>query len=48
MTNEPMQVPGITDKRIIPPGILPKNIQPVALGVLATVATGVVIVTSLV
>ena len=35
MTNEPMQVPGITDKRDAPPGILPKNIQPMALGGLA-------------
>jgi type IV secretion system protein VirB10 len=32
MTNEPKQVPGITDKRIAPPGILPKNIQPLFLG----------------
>jgi type IV secretory pathway VirB10-like protein len=37
MTNEPMKVPGITDKRIIPPGILPKNFQHVALGGLAVV-----------
>jgi type IV secretion system protein VirB10 len=35
MTNEPMQVPGITDKRIPPPGILPKNAQQVGLGGLA-------------
>jgi hypothetical protein len=35
MTNEPMRVPGITDKRIPPPGILPKNVQQVGLGGLA-------------
>ena len=37
MTNEPDQVPGISDKRTAPPGILPKNIQSTALGGLAVV-----------
>ncbi len=35
MTNDPIEVPGVTDKRVAPPGILPKNIQPMALGGLA-------------
>ena len=32
MTNEPTQIPSITDKRIAPPGILPPNIQTLLLG----------------
>jgi type IV secretion system protein TrbI len=37
MTNEQNQVPGITDKRIPPPGILPRNIQTIVLGGVAVV-----------
>src|ERR1035437_982704 len=35
MSLEPSQVPGVIDKRTAPPGILPRNIQTVALGGLA-------------
>ena len=37
MTNEPSQVPGVSDKRLPPPGILPRNIQPWLLGGVALV-----------
>src|SRR5712691_7328007 len=37
MTNEQSQVPGVTDKRLAPPGILPRNIQPVLFGGVAVV-----------
>src|SRR5713226_280211 len=37
MTNEQNQVPGVTDKRLVPPGILPRNIQPVLFGGVAVV-----------
>src|SRR3989442_11750877 len=37
MTNEQSQVPGVTDKRLAPPGILPPNIQRLVLGGLAVV-----------
>src|SRR2546426_4615061 len=37
MTNEQSQVPGVTDKRLVPPGILPPNIQRLVLGGLAVV-----------
>jgi len=42
MTNAPMQIPGVTDKRIAPPGILPKNIQTLVLGGLAVAMTIVI------
>src|SRR5207253_7395359 len=37
MTNEQSQVPGVTDKRLAPPGILPRNVQTLVLGGLAVV-----------
>src|SRR5437870_8033401 len=37
MTNDQSQVPGVTDKRLAPPGILPPNIQRLVLGGLAVV-----------
>ena len=37
MTNEQNQLPGVTDKRLVPPGILPRNIQPVLFGGVAVV-----------
>ena len=37
MTNEQSQVPGVTDKRIAPPGGLPNNAQTMVLGGLAAV-----------
>src|SRR5437879_4742502 len=37
MTNDQNQVPGVTDKRLAPPGILPPNIQRLVLGGLAVV-----------
>jgi type IV secretion system protein TrbI len=35
MTNEQIKIPGVADKRVAPPGILPKNIQTLVLGGLA-------------
>src|SRR6266550_3531747 len=35
MSNDQSQVPGVTDKRVAPPGILPRNIQALVLGGLA-------------
>src|SRR5437879_3236395 len=37
MTNDQSQVPGVTDKRLAPPGILPPNIQRLVLGGVAVV-----------
>src|SRR5437660_7545756 len=37
MTNDPSQVPAVTDKRLAPPGILPRNIQPLLFGGVAVV-----------
>src|SRR3989442_1018806 len=37
MTNDQNQVPGVTDKRLAPPGILPPNIQRLVLGGVAVV-----------
>ena len=37
MTNDQNQVPGVTDKRLAPPGILPRNIQPLLFGGVAVV-----------
>src|SRR5712691_9733176 len=37
MTNDQSQVPGVTDKRLVPPGILPRNIQPLLFGGVAVV-----------
>ncbi len=37
MSNEQNQVPRVTDKRLAPPGILPRNIQPLLLGGVAGV-----------
>lgn len=37
MSTEPSQVPGVIDKRTPPPGILPRNIQPLVLGSVAIV-----------
>src|SRR5712691_9708478 len=45
MSNDQSQVPSVTDKRVAPPGILPRNIQALVLGGLA-VAMVIVIVFS--
>ena len=37
MTNDQSQVPAVTDKRLAPPGILPRNIQPLLFGGVAVV-----------
>src|SRR5712692_9490981 len=37
MTNDQNQVQGVTDKRLPPPGILPRNIQPLLFGGVAVV-----------
>src|SRR5580700_4680920 len=46
MNNEQNQVPGLTDKRIAPPGILPKNTQTLLLGGLAVVMVIVIVFSS--
>jgi type IV secretory pathway VirB10-like protein len=46
MTNEQNQVPVVTDKRIAPPGILPRNIQTVFLGGVAVVMVIVIVFSS--
>jgi type IV secretory pathway VirB10-like protein len=37
MADEPIAVPSVTDKRLTPPGILPRNTQPLVLGAVAVV-----------